>query len=47
LPPSAGLIDERAVAAVHAALGDAAFAAAWSAERAMPIEEAIACALEH
>jgi non-specific serine/threonine protein kinase len=36
---------ERTRAAAHAALGDAAFAAAWAAGRALPQEEAIAEAL--
>jgi non-specific serine/threonine protein kinase len=37
---------ERAVDAVRARLGGAAFAAAWDAGRAMPLEEAVAYALE-
>ena len=36
--------DER-VAATRAGLGDAAFAAKWSEGRAMPLEQAIECAL--
>jgi tetratricopeptide (TPR) repeat protein len=37
---------ERSVAAVRTALGEAAFAAAWAAGRAMPLEDAVALALE-
>jgi predicted ATPase/transcriptional regulator with XRE-family HTH domain len=37
---------ERHVAAVRAALGDAAFAAAWAKGRAMPLEQAIASTLD-
>lgn len=37
---------ERQVAVARAALGDEAFAAAWSAGRALPLEEAIAEALD-
>ncbi len=36
---------ERGIAAARAALGEAAFAAAWAAGRAMTLDEAIACAL--
>jgi len=36
---------ERHVASVRAALGDAAFAAAWAKGRAMPLEQAVADAL--
>jgi non-specific serine/threonine protein kinase len=37
---------ERAVAAARAALGEAAFAAAWAAGRALPLERAVAEALD-
>jgi hypothetical protein len=37
---------ERTVAEGRTALGEAAFAAAWTEGRAMSLEEAIACALE-
>jgi hypothetical protein len=37
---------DRQVAAVRAALGEEAFAAAWAEGRALPLEEAIALALE-
>jgi predicted ATPase/DNA-binding SARP family transcriptional activator len=39
---------DRYIAAVRAQLGEATFAAAWAAGQAMPLEQAIACALgEH
>ena len=37
---------ERRVAAVRARLGEAAFATVWAEGRAMPVEQAIAFALE-
>jgi tetratricopeptide (TPR) repeat protein len=37
---------DRSVAAVRAVLGEKTFAAAWAAGRAMPLEEAVAYALE-
>jgi predicted ATPase/class 3 adenylate cyclase len=37
---------DRAVASARGALGEAAFAAAWAEGRAMPLEEAVAAALE-
>jgi hypothetical protein len=42
-----GATRDRQVGTVRAALGDAAFAAAWAAGEAMTLEEAIATALEH
>jgi hypothetical protein len=36
---------DRAVAAMRAALDEAAFAAAWAEGRALPVDEAIALAL--
>jgi hypothetical protein len=36
---------ERHIAGVRASLGEAAFAAAWAAGRALPLEEAITDAL--
>jgi hypothetical protein len=37
---------ERCMATARAALGEAAFAAAWAEGRAMPLDEAVAYALE-
>jgi hypothetical protein len=37
---------EAALVALHAALGEDAFAAAWAEGRALPLDEAIALALE-
>jgi DNA-binding NarL/FixJ family response regulator len=45
LPPGEREPHERSVAAVHAALDDAAFAAAWEAGRALPLDEVVAEAL--
>src|SRR5205807_9482260 len=41
LPPADRAEHDRSVAAVRAALVEEAFAAAWAAGRAMPLEEAI------
>jgi hypothetical protein len=40
-------LQHQTVAAARAALGEAAFAAAWGEGRAMPLQEAIALALEY
>ena len=45
LPPSELADHHRGVAAVRARLGEPAFAAAWAAGRALPLEEAIAEAI--
>ncbi|MCS7179511.1 MAG: BTAD domain-containing putative transcriptional regulator [Anaerolineae bacterium] len=45
LTPAEQAEHERGVAAARAALGEAAFGAAWAAGRIMTLEEAIACAL--
>jgi len=44
-PPIERAKYDRSLAAVHAALSEEAFAAAWSAGRAMTLEQAIADAL--
>ncbi|MBC7228133.1 MAG: tetratricopeptide repeat protein [Thermoflexales bacterium] len=46
LAPAEQSEHESNLAAARAALGDAAFAAAWAAGQAMTLEETIACALE-
>jgi predicted ATPase/class 3 adenylate cyclase len=46
LTPEEHADQERLLAAARAALGEEAFAAAWAAGRAMPLEQAIAAALE-
>jgi DNA-binding CsgD family transcriptional regulator len=43
--PAERAVYERDLAAVHTRLGEEAFAAAWAAGRAMPLEQAIECAL--
>ena len=47
LAPADRADHDRDVAAVRAALGEAAFAAAWAEGRAMTMEQAIAEALNH
>jgi hypothetical protein len=46
LPPIERPEFERSVAAARTALGEPAFAAAWSAGQAMPVEQAVCVALE-
>jgi predicted ATPase/DNA-binding SARP family transcriptional activator len=46
LPPNEHPEYDRALAAVREALGEGTFARVWAAGRAMPVEEAITCALE-
>jgi hypothetical protein len=46
LPPDERADHDQAVHAMRTALGEEAFAAAWSAGRALPLEQAIALALE-
>jgi predicted ATPase/Tfp pilus assembly protein PilF/transcriptional regulator with XRE-family HTH domain len=46
LPPEERGSHDQAVQAMRAALGEEGFAAAWAAGRALPLEEAIALALE-
>jgi hypothetical protein len=46
LAPAARSNQDQAVQAMRAALGEEAFAAAWAEGRAMPLEEAVALALE-
>jgi tetratricopeptide (TPR) repeat protein len=41
LPPAKRAEHDRTVAAAHAALGEAAFTAAWARGHALPLEEAI------
>lgn len=45
LPPNKRAAYEEGVAAVRAALGEAAFAEVWEEGRRMALEQAIACAL--
>jgi hypothetical protein len=46
LPPVERAHYDRSIATVRAALGEKAFAAAWTAGRAMPLEAAVARATE-
>jgi hypothetical protein len=46
LPAAARAEYDGHVAAVRAALGDEAFLTSWSVGRAMPLDQAIACAME-
>jgi hypothetical protein len=46
LAPAARSDQDQAVQALRATLGEEAFAAAWAEGRAMPLEEAVALALD-
>src|SRR5262245_15581222 len=46
LRPTDRAVHDRGLAAARAGLGEAAFAIAWAAGRAMPLEQAVADALE-
>jgi hypothetical protein len=46
LPPTEQANYELLVAAIHAALGEEAFAAAWAAGRALSLEDAVSLALD-
>jgi hypothetical protein len=46
MAPAYRATNERAIAETQAQMGDAAFAAAWDAGRALPLEEAVNEALE-
>jgi non-specific serine/threonine protein kinase len=47
LSPSERAARDRTIAGVRAALGEAAYASAWADGRALPLEDAVALALEH
>jgi hypothetical protein len=46
LPPPRRVLHDQTVAAARAALGEEAFAAAWTEGRAMSLDQAVAAALQ-